>query len=681
MKQTTTFAASALVLLAATLISTSPQTASATTALARPHIRAVGDVSTFMSSVFGRNSAEKTSAYAYLDFAQDVAIDPTSGDFFIADTNNSMIKRMTASTSMLSKFLGSGSYGDSLGLAPSAQFAEPKGIAVASDGTIYIADTGNNKIKKSTTARGPVTLFASGLNKPEGVLATASRLFIADTGNNAIKWMYRSGAGAGIMHTLASGGLLSGPRKMAISGNGKTLYVTSTGAHKVVAITIATGAQTLIAGSGSNAYAEGTGAAASFQTVWGIARDGDSLYVTDGNGFTDKLRKINIATGTTSLVASDKTMTSLNFPAGITLDASNIYVANSGLGTIYRFGKSAPTTDQGIYIGSDRFENNDGDAPAANVGRPWALAKASSDDNCMYVAENNKLSEVYLPTATRTAIWGNSIDNYKDATGSTGRASTISSLAVDSTRSTIYFTDTWNNRIRKVDIATRTSSFVSGSGNTNVTGSGNGYAEGSATSAKFDNPRGIAISPDNSTLYVVDTSNARIRKVSTSDGSTSFLAGSSAGYTNGTGAAAKFNRPMGVAVDSTNTYLYVADSYNSAIRRVRISDGKVETFAGAGRSGYRDAIGTAAFFSIPEYVAISGSYLYVSEAGGNKIRRINIATRAVTTVAGTEGIKGYRNGVGALARFNDPKGLLVVGKNLYVADSKNDLIRKIILAL
>lgn len=632
------------------------------------------DVTTFLGSPYGLNNVSKTSTSTFLDFAEDVTVDKRNGDFYIADTRNNAIRRVSKGT--ITTFTGTGSYGDTTDPRSRAELGEPRGVAISSDGKVFIADTKNNKIKK--VSNGLVSVLTSGLKQPEGVATYSRTLYIADTGNSAIKYISING---GALRTLAQGSNLLSPKKIAISNDGKTLYVADGGSHKVVAINTATGAQTVLAGSGENKYKEGIGTAASFQNLWGIARDGNSLYVSDGNGFDDRVRKINISTAQTSLFASDSNMASLNRPCGIIIYRGNAYVANSGLGTIYRFATSNPTNDQEIYIGSDRFGNHDGlGRTSADIGRPYDLAKSSGNDQYLYLAENNKISEIYLPTGQRTALWGSSVDNYREGNATRGRASTISSLAVSSDRNTIYFVDTWNNRIRKIDRATQTSSWLSGIGNTNVAGSGNGYQEGAATVARFDNPRGIAISHDDKWLYVVDTSNARIRKVSTADGSTSLIAGSGVGWANGPKNVAKFNRPIGIAVDDSDTYLYVADSYYHGIRRVRISDGYTDTIAGTGSAGYRDGIGTKAFFSLPEYVEYSHGNLYVSEVGGEKIRKINLTTDAVTTIAGTKSARGYKNGGKADAKFDDPKGLAVIGNYLYLADTDNDVIRKIVIA-
>jgi sugar lactone lactonase YvrE len=635
------------------------------------NIAAFGDVSTFVSTIYGRDNVSKTSSYAYLDFPEDVVIDTRNSDMYIADTFNNSIRRITGGN--ITTFAGNGHYGDINGPRTSAQLAQPRGIDISDQGIVVIADTWNNKIKK--VHEGTVSTIASDLNKPQGVVISGSTVYISDTDNNAIKKVSING---GTVSTLAQGNHINSPRKMTLSSNGSLLYVAAAGSHKVVAVNTNTGSQTVIAGSGQNKYEEGTGTGASFQTVWGVDREGNTLYVTDGNGFSDRVRKIDLATNVTSLVADDTTMSSLNFPAGIDVYNGNIYVANQGIGTIRQFPIANPGNDS-TYVGSDRFGNNNGTGTSsANVGRPYDIARARNDSSYLYLAENNKISEIHVPTATRTAIWGNSIDNYKEDTGSTGRASTISSLAVSSDRKTVFFTDTWNNRIRKVDIASRTSSLISGSGNINTTGSGNGYTEGSKTTAKFDNPRGIAISNDNQWLFISDTSNNRIRKVRVSDGQTFFIAGqAAAGNTNGTGSTARFNRPMGLAIDDTNTYLYLADSMSHDIRRIRISDGAVETFAGASRIGYRDGQGTNAVFAIPEYVTFNDGKLYVSEVGGHKVRRIDIDTRQVTTVAGVSGARGFANGSMEQAKFNDPKGMTVIGSSLYLADSWNDLIRKI----
>ena len=142
-----------------------------------------------------------------------------------------------------------------------------------------------------------------------------------------------------------------------------------------------------------------------------------------------------------------------------------------------------------------------------------------------------------------------------------------------------------------------------------------------------------------------------------------------------TGTAAQFANPTGVAVDSSGN-LYVADSSNNRIRKIT-PGGVVSTLAGS-TEGYHDATGTKAQFSYPTGVAVDSSgFLYVADQGDHRIRKIIIATREVTTIAGS-GTPGYKDATGTEAQFSNPTGVAVDSSgNVYVADANNHRIRKI----
>jgi hypothetical protein len=164
-------------------------------------------------------------------------------------------------------------------------------------------------------------------------------------------------------------------------------------------------------------------------------------------------------------------------------------------------------------------------------------------------------------------------------------------------------------------------------------------------------------------------------------GSVTTVAGTagSAGSANGTGPAASFNYPEGITTDGTN--LYVADAGNDTIRQIVIATGAVTTLAGtAGTSGSSNGTGPAASFSIPFGITTDGTNLYVADTDNNTIRQIVIATGAVTTLAGTAGTIGSANGTGPAASFNSPNGITTDGTNLYVADTRNSIIRKIVIS-
>ena len=159
-------------------------------------------------------------------------------------------------------------------------------------------------------------------------------------------------------------------------------------------------------------------------------------------------------------------------------------------------------------------------------------------------------------------------------------------------------------------------------------------------------------------------------------GTVSTLAGNGTlGFAEGTGAVARFYQPTGLAFDADGN-MYVADNQNHRIRKITPA-GEVSTFAGSGTAGFADGSGTAAQFESPFGVAVDvGGNVYVADTYNHRIRKINPAG-VVSTLAGN-GSYGYADGGGAAAKFYVPKGVAVdPAGNVYVADENNNRIRKI----
>jgi serine/threonine protein kinase, bacterial len=238
-------------------------------------------------------------------------------------------------------------------------------------------------------------------------------------------------------------------------------------------------------------------------------------------------------------------------------------------------------------------------------------------------------------------------------------------VAVDSSRN-VYIAERGANRISEIT-PRGVMNVVAGTGMA-------GSADGPATAASFNSPSGLAMDKDGN-IYVADTANHLVRKI-TPDGKVSTLAGSGTpGSSNGAGKAASFNRPTGVAVDSTGD-LYVADEGNNLIRKIS-PDGTVSTLAGTGAKGWDDGPATVASFNRPFGVAVDFyGTVFVADTGNNVIRQVT-PDGTVTTLAGT-GVKGSSNGKGKEAAFKYPQGIAVdPNGNLYVADTGNSMIREI----
>ncbi|HTW74975.1 MAG TPA: hypothetical protein VMD56_08680 [Steroidobacteraceae bacterium] len=210
---------------------------------------------------------------------------------------------------------------------------------------------------------------------------------------------------------------------------------------------------------------------------------------------------------------------------------------------------------------------------------------------------------------------------------------------------------------------------------TTLAGSGvQGDADGTGSAASFSYPESVALDSAGN-VYVADYGNNQIRKI-TPAGMVTTLAGSGVkGDTDGTGSAASFNGPEGVAVDSAGN-VYVADDGNNEIRKVTPA-GLVTTLAGLGAQGDADGTGKAASFNGPEGVAVdSAGNVYVADYGNNEIRKITPAG-VVTTLAGS-GAQGDADGTGRAASFDGPEGVAVDSAgNVYVGDEFNDRIREV----
>jgi sugar lactone lactonase YvrE len=318
------------------------------------------------------------------------------------------------------------------------------------------------------------------------------------------------------------------------------------------------------------------------------------------------------------------------------------------------------------FAGSTYFA--DGTGAAARFDGPVGV---TSDGTNLYVADaqNNTIRKIVIATGAVTTLAGTAgQSDSTDGTGTAARFNSPNGVTTDGTN--LYVADTNNKTIRKIAIATGAVTTIAG-----IAGQV-GSSDGIGTAARFNVPIGLALTGGN--LYIVDSSNNNIRQMGLSTDSVTTLAGSAGTSQDGIGTAARFNQTIGATTDGTN--LYVADT-NSTIRKIVITTGEVTTIAGAaGQQGSSDGLGTAARFTSPMGITTDGTNLYVADFGSNTIRTVVIATGAVSTLAGTTGQAGSADGISGAARFNNPIGITTDNINLYVADYNNHTIRKIVIA-
>lgn len=279
------------------------------------------------------------------------------------------------------------------------------------------------------------------------------------------------------------------------------------------------------------------------------------------------------------------------------------------------------------------------------------------DDNCDGKVDNGLVCVVTLAGA----VGGG---DYVDGNNETARFHSPRGIAADSS-GVVYVADTRNHCIRKIDAK----------GNvTTLAGSGQvGAQDGKGTQASFHAPIGLVVDTQGN-LYVADSENHKIRKI-TPSGVVSTLAGGVQGLSDGTGEQARFRLPIGLTMDNKGN-LYVADSGNHSIRKVT-PEGEVLTLAGTGNPGYRDGSSDLALFNSPRGLVWSNDgSLYISDSGSHVIRWLD-SFGQVHTLAGSFQKNDWVDDAGSRARFNSPGALFLDSSSLWVADVDNHNIRRV----
>ena len=352
---------------------------------------------------------------------------------------------------------------------------------------------------------------------------------------------------------------------------------------------------------------------------------------------------------------------SFSYPSGTHTYPLN--TAMSPLQLTYNSGSGTPATNGTVStFAGGSYGTTDGTGSSASFEQP--LGATTDNQGNIYIADGaaNNIRKI-TPSGVVTTLAG-LYQGFSNGTGTSASFWHPVGLATDALGN-IYVADEDNNAIRKITPAGVVTT-VAGTG-------GAGSADGSAGSATFNLPCGLAIDGSGN-IYVADYNNNKIRKIS--NGVVSTFAGSgTAASTDGTGTGATFNHPFGVSVDGSGN-VYVTDRAGQKIRKITPS-GVVSTLAGSGTAGYTDGTASGALFNSPTSLAVDGSgNVFVTDEANQRIRMVS-AAGVVTTIAGT-GSTGSTNGAGSSATFNNPFAIAVdASNNVYVGEASSSLIREI----
>ena len=656
---------------------------------------------------FANNNGLATSTE--MDTPQALARDSV-GNLYILDSKDCRVRKMTGTT--VTTFAGTGGcgYGGDGGPATAASLKGPQGIAIDGLGNVYIADTGNCRIREVsagtiTTVAGFGFCFysgdggpaaAAGLNLPFGVAvdSTGTNLYIADAGSCRIRKVtagtITTVAGSATCGYTGDGGsatsaTLNFPQGVAVDGSGN-IYIADT--NNCVVRKVTSGTIGLLAGhiiidpftllpAGSCAF-DGNGLAATASALYNpgaVAVSGGDVYISDTDNclvreVTGGLLNTVAGTGTCGFAGDGGPATSaqLLLNAGIVLDGSgNLYAADAGNCRVREIVAGVISTIAGN--GACGYGGDGGAARSSDLHGPSGVAVTTT--GIAYIADtaNCRVRKVANGIITTVAGTGTCGDSGDGGPGTSANLDHPQGVAVD-TANNLYIADTGNCRIRKITGATITT--VAGTGICGYSGD-----TGPATSAKISPATALAFDTSGN-MYIGDTGNCRIRKVTGTTIST--VAGNGTCTFAGDGGPATSGSlyyPHGVALDTSNN-LYIADTGNCRVRKV--TGTTLSTIAGNGTcafAGDGGAATSAQLFS-PQGVRVDTSgNVYIADTANCRIRKITSGT--ISTFAGT-GTCWFAGDFGTptAAGLNNPYALtLDASGNMFVADTENNRVRVI----
>ena len=569
------------------------------------------------------------------------------------------------------------------GAGSAAHFADPWTIVGDHAGHLYVAD--GLTLRAIDLASATVTTLAGTfalpgasdgvggaalVYNPSGLVFSGGALYFTDTENHTIR---KVDVASATVSTLA--GVAGMPGTADASGSdarfrepegltldaGGNVYIADTDNNTIRVMTLASGAVTTIAGSaGVSGTTDDVGVAARFSKPTALALDpgGATLWIVDS--FNRSVRKLDVATRTVSTLATFATI-----PQGIAVDGSDLVLALGDHRVVRVATAGGAVTTLAGAEGVAGFV--DGAAADARFNRPAGLYNDGAGTLWLADEGNAVVRSVALATGGVATVLGANSAGSLDGTGHEARF--FAPQGLTAAGDTLYVADSSNHTLRQVAVSTGVVTTLAGAAGKA------GLVDGALADARFSSPIGLALG--DGALYVADSGNRSIRRVDLAAGMVTTLALDAAPGDK----FSRFKTPAGLAIDGGR--LFVADVGSHVIVAIDLAKRQATLFAGQdGVAGNADGTGVHAGFYGPQALVSDGrGHLYVSDYFNDTVRVVDVATGAVTTLAGQRQVQGSSDGAGAAARFYYPSGLAIDGAgDLWVADSFNNEVRHVDLA-